>query len=282
MNGAHRSNHSHCGFNQRLNQTESRSPQPASSEGPGFAFHADKQRLSKRNVLGRTHQPAIRHWIEEGTMTAALTAQDERDRGSQPPPTSRVGSGIRRITPAPISRPIEPVVAGLSFLEGVGTKRLGRDTLDTWIDQNLVTPGYTSRPLRIYEPIFGALPTDKGCSPFLPESPPTDEMFALMVRARARVIGHLKGLLRTPPEDRFLNAAIFAGRVRRSSIGKIMTWIPRPKITDALSDIITSLFVSDILGRREFYVQNLCICRKCGRVRFDAAVAIERDLCFFC
>lgn len=215
-------------------------------------------------------------------MTAAVTAQLEQDNTSQSPPTSRAGSGIRRITPPPISRPLEPVVAGLSFLEGVGSKRLGRESLETWIDQNLVSPGYVSRPLRIYEPIFGALPTDKGCSPFLPETPPSEETSALMVRARARVIGHLQGLLRTPPEDRFLNAAIFAGRVRRSPIGQTMTWIPRPRSTDALSDIITSLFVSDILGRREFYVQNLCICRTCGRVRFDAAVALERDRCFFC
>lgn len=215
-------------------------------------------------------------------MTATVMAQHERDRISQPAPTSGTGSGIRRITPPPISRPLVPVVAGLSFLEGVGSKRLGRDSLETWIDQNLVSPGYVSRPLRIFEPIFGALPTDKGCSPFLPESPPPDETFALMVRARARVIGHLQGLLRTPAEDRFLNAAIFAGRVRRAVVGQTMGWIPRPRNNDALSDIITSLFVSDILGRREFYVQNLCICRTCGRVRFDAAVAIERDRCFFC
>jgi hypothetical protein len=177
---------------------------------------------------------------------------------------------------------MEPVVAGLSFIERVGSKRLGRDTLDLWIDQNLVSPGYVFRPLRIFEPIFGSLPTDKGCSPFLPETPPTDETSALLVRARARVIGHLRGLLRTPAEDRFLSAAIFSGRVRRQLIGQTMTWVPRPRGHDAFSDIITSLFVSDILSRREFYVQNLCICQYCGRVRFDAAVAIERDRCFFC
>jgi hypothetical protein len=181
-----------------------------------------------------------------------------------------------------LSRPEEPVVVGLSFVERVGSKRLGRDTIEIWIEQNLVSPGYVTRPLRIHEPLFGALATDKGCSPFLPETPPTDEMSALLVRARARVIGHLRGLLRTPAEDRFLTAAIFGGRVRRAAVGHTMGWLPRPRSHDALSDIITSLFVSDILGRREFYMENLCICSLCGRVRFDAAVATERDRCFFC
>jgi hypothetical protein len=215
-------------------------------------------------------------------MNAAATDQSDQDDTSLPVPSSH-SSGVRRVlTPPLLSRPMEPVVAGLSFIERVGSNRLGRETLDLWIDQNLVAPGYAFRPLRIYEPIFGALPTDKGCSPFLPETPPTDATSALLVRARARVIGHLRGLLRTPADDRFLTAAIFAGRVRRSLVEHNMTWQPRPRGHDAFSDIITSLFASDILSRREFYVQNLCICKLCGRVRFDATVAIERDRCFFC
>lgn len=218
-------------------------------------------------------------------VNAVATAQCESESASVPTPPSRraSASGIRRVmTPAPISRPLEPVVVGLTFIERVGSKRLGKDTLEAWVDQNLIAPGYVTRPLRIYEPIFGALPTDKGCSPFLPESPPIDETSAMLVRARARVVGHLRGLLRSPAEDRFVTAAIFAGRVRRSAVGQTMTWIPSPRNNDAFSDIISSLFVSDILGRREFYLENLCVCKLCGRVRFDAAVATERDRCFFC
>jgi hypothetical protein len=216
-------------------------------------------------------------------MATAQCEPESASISSQQPRRASSASGLRRsITPSLISRPLEPVVVGLTFIERVGTKRLNKDTLDAWVEQNLVAPGYVSRALRIIEPIFGALPTDKGCSLFLPESPPTDETTAILVRARARVVGHLRGLLRSQVDDRFLNTAIFAGRVRRASAGQTTHWIPSPRDNDALSDIITSLFVSDILGRREFYVENLCICTLCGRVRLDAAVATERDRCFFC
>lgn len=214
-------------------------------------------------------------------MTIATIPKPERPESS--PSISTTASGVRRsITPSPISRPLTPFLIGSSFLEGVITKRLGRDNLDTWIDQNLLSTGYLLGVPRIHEPIFGALPTDKGCSPFLPESPPADEISALLVRARARVIGHLRGLLRVPPEDRFVSAAIFSRRVRRAPIEGSMSWIPHPRHDDSVSDIITSLFVSDILGRREFYEQNLCICQRCGRIRFDNGIDVDRQRCFFC
>ncbi len=198
-------------------------------------------------------------------------------------PTPSTGSGIRRaLTPTPISPPLTPVLAALSFLEGVATRRIQRGNLETWIEQNLISPGYVPGPLRIHEPIFGALPTDKGCKAFLPETPPDDETSALLVRARARVVGHLQGLLRSPVEDRFIAAAIFAKRIRRTTVNDAMTWIPHPHADDCLSDVITSLFVSDILTRREFHEQNLCICQSCGRVRFECSHTAERHRCFFC
>lgn len=216
-------------------------------------------------------------------MAIASTTKNERSESNLPAPSSARASGIRRTpTPAPISIPLTPVLAGFSFLDGVGGKRIGRDNLETWVEQNLISPGYLSGPLRIHEPIFGALPTDKGCSPFLPESPPADDTSALLVRARARIIGHLQGLLRTPSEDRFITAAIFARRVRRVLVGETMGWTPHPRNDDNLSEVIMSLFISDILVRREFYEQNLCICLRCGRVRFDTGFAIDRHRCFFC
>jgi hypothetical protein len=216
-------------------------------------------------------------------MTTAAQRKSEHFDSNPPVLPSKTASGVRRIpTPPPISRPLTPILAGFSFLDGVASKRIGRDNLDTWVDQNLISPGYLSGPLRIHEPIFGALHTDKGCSPFLPESPPADETSALLVRARARVIGHLQGLLRTPSDDRFVTAAIYSRRVRRATIGERLNWTPHPRMDDCLSDVITSLFVSDLLGRREFYEQNLCICLRCGRVRFDTGFAIDRHRCFFC
>ncbi len=216
-------------------------------------------------------------------MTTVPANKNERHESSSPVPASRMGSGIRRTpTSPPISLPLTPVLAALSFLDGVSAKRIGRDNLDSWIEQNLISPGYLAGPLRVHEPIFGALPTDKGCSPFLPEAPPAEDTSALLVRARARIIGHLQGLVRTPSEDRFIAAAIFARRVRRAPVGETMGWIPHPRNDDNLSDVIMSLFISDILVRREFYEQNLCICLRCGRVRFDTTVAIRRHRCFFC
>jgi hypothetical protein len=216
-------------------------------------------------------------------MSTAPKTKSERTESTRPAPLSPTASGIRRTsTPPPLSLPLTPVVVGLSFLDTVAAKRLDRDNLETWADQHLVAPGYLLRPLRIHEPIFGSLTTDKGCNPFLPESPPTDDTSALLVRARARVIGHLQELLLMPSEDRFLTAAIFSRRVRRTLVGTTMHWTPHPRMDDCLSEIITSLFVSDILTRREFYEQNLCICQRCGRVRFEAIVGIHRHRCFFC
>lgn len=198
-----------------------------------------------------------------------------------PAPSSR-GSGVRRaVSPGPLSQPSDALAAALTFLEGVASRRMCREELRSWIDRNLVQPGYMARPWRIQEPLFGALPNDKHCSAFLPEVPPTDETAAILVRTRARVVGHLRGLLQTPVDDRFLSAAIFAGRVRRVVVGDTMQWVPRPRSHDILSDIVTSLFVSDILGRREYYAQTLCICDTCGRVRFEIEPP-QRNKCFFC
>jgi hypothetical protein len=153
--------------------------------------------------------------------------------------------------------------------------------MKNWIERNLIQVGYAPRPFRMQEPLFGALPTDISCSAFLPETPPPDETTAILVRARARVVGKLRGLMQSPPDDRFLSAAIFAGRVRRILVDNAMVWVPRPRAHDILSDVILSLFVADILGRREFYAQNLCICDSCGRVRFNPDPTLRRS-CLIC
>jgi len=202
--------------------------------------------------------------------------------GDIAPASSRRGSGIRRaVLLSQLPPPSETLAAAFTFLEGVASRRLGRDELRAWLERSLVAPGHMPRTLRVQEPIFGALASDKGCRPFLPDEPPPDETAAILVRARARVVGHLRGLLAIPADDRFLSAAIFAGRVRRVVVDEDMMWVPRPRSHDILSDIVTSLFVADILGRRGFYAQNLCVCDTCGRVGFDPEPP-RRDRCFFC
>jgi hypothetical protein len=166
--------------------------------------------------------------------------------------------------------------AALALLEGVALNRFTREELRTWIDRHLVHTGFMQRPIRVHEPLFGVMPFDRQCSAFLPEVPPEDETAAILVRARARVIGQLRGLVLTPQDDRFLSAAIFAGRVRRVVSGKTMIWVPRPRSHDALSDVVLSLFIADILRHRQHYATNLCICDTCGRVRFDADPLMRR------
>ncbi|MDI1476459.1 hypothetical protein QHF84_07615 [Polyangium sp. y55x31] len=197
-------------------------------------------------------------------------------------PVPSSGGSVRRFaTPSPASQPSSPLAAALSFLEGVASHRMCKEELRAWIDRNLVHTGTMPHPWHLHEPLFGALPSDKHCSIFLPEVPPSDETDAILVRARARVVGHLRGLIQTPSDDRFLSAAIFTGRVRRALVGDTMQWVARPRSYDGLSDIVTCLFVTDILGRRDFYESNLCVCDTCGRVRFDPEPA-QRNKCFFC
>ena len=82
-----------------------------------------------------------------------------------------------------------------------------------------------------------------------------------------RVVVTLRGLLASPSDDRFLQAALFAGRIKRDK-GE---WQARPAETERLSDIVLSLFVVDILSHRDFHEKNLCVCDVCGRLSFDRA-----------
>jgi len=227
-------------------------------------------RIPQRNVLATAHN-----------------LHQPGDDAAPPSSSSSSSSGIRRAITFPLptqpasNQTTDALATALSFLEGIASRRLCRDELRPWIERNLIQPGYVPRAYRLQEPLFGALPSDVACSSFLPETPPPDETTAILVRARARVVGKLRGLLQTPPDDRFLSAAIFAGMVRRILVEHSMAWVPRPRPHDILSDVIVCLFVSDILSRREFYSQNLCICDSCGRVRFNPDPNLRRA-CLIC
>ncbi|UQA59357.1 hypothetical protein [Polyangium aurulentum] len=245
---------------------------PPSSIPPSSASPSSIPPASVRNSYFRSVPPSNGERSSRTSFTPPLSRDSEPpapSRDSEPPPSSVV----------PSSRAGGLLGAGLSFLDGVALNRITKDDLRSWIDRHLVHTGFMPRPWRIQEPLIGVLPTDRQCSAFLPEMPPADETAALLVRARARVIGQLRGLVMSPPDDRFLSAAIFAGRVRRVMNGKDMIWVPRPRPHDALSDVVLSLFVADVLRRREFYAANLCICDTCGRVRFDEDPRMRRA-CF--
>lgn len=90
-----------------------------------------------------------------------------------------------------------------------------------------------------------------------------------MVRARARVVGSLRGLIAQPSDNRFLNTAIFTGHVRRARTEGSTAWAPQPRAEDTLGELVLGLFAADVLNRREHYATHLCVCERCGRVRFD-------------
>jgi hypothetical protein len=77
----------------------------------------------------------------------------------------------------------------------------------------------------------------------------------------------LRGLISTPCDDRFLNAAIFAGRVRREG-GR---WRLAMRDRDTLTDVVLGLFAVDVLEHRELHQQTLCVCDTCGRISYDPA-----------
>jgi hypothetical protein len=83
------------------------------------------------------------------------------------------------------------------------------------------------------------------------------------------VVRTLRGLLAKPAADAFLNGAIFAGRVQRVSHAGASAWRATPRPADTLSDIVLSLFVTDILSNRQRYDADLSVCDTCGRVGFE-------------
>jgi hypothetical protein len=86
--------------------------------------------------------------------------------------------------------------------------------------------------------------------------------------ARWQVILAMRGLLSAPAEDRFLNAAIFAGRVVRDS----GAWRVEVQEGELLSDIVLALFVADVLAHRDFHEEKLCVCDVCGRLSYCPAL----------
>jgi len=84
----------------------------------------------------------------------------------------------------------------------------------------------------------------------------------------SRVVGTLIRMGWTPQDDRFILAAVHAGRVERiadprSSVGK---WEPKLAEGEPLSDWILALFAADALERRDVYDTTLAVCERCGIV----------------
>jgi hypothetical protein len=142
--------------------------------------------------------------------------------------------------------------------------------LADWFEQHVVAAGCTPRLSILLEPPAGSIAL-RASGPA--RSRAEDDLPRIAATSRARVVAALRGLISAPPDDRFLRAAIFLGRVRRQE----SHWVARPEPTAPLSGIVLSLFAVAILSERVFYDRHLCVCDSCGRVSFDGSPAMRRS-----
>jgi hypothetical protein len=159
------------------------------------------------------------------------------------------------------------LLAGLTFMEGSAAGWALPELQDWFLDYASML-GRVAPPSAVSDLVLGLFPLQRD-SAFGVGDPDLSE---LLTTTRWRVALTLRGLITQPSDDRFLQAAIFAGRVRRERRGKISVWAAFAQDTDHLSDIVLSLFVIDILAYREFYEQNLCVCDACGRISFNPSI----------
>ncbi|MFO0756172.1 MAG: hypothetical protein U0359_06755 [Byssovorax sp.] len=176
-------------------------------------------------------------------------------------------------TPGLEARP--ELAAALVFLDGTRTPGWTVRDLGCWFDREVVPLGVMARPLMANEPVAGTVALYPGAersqtgASILPK---------VLLAARIRVLGPLRGLLESPADDRFLASTIFSGRVRRQRVDGNAQWAAHPEPTAPLSAIVLSLLAVDILSHRELYDRELCVCDVCGRVSFDPKAA-DRKTC---
>lgn len=156
------------------------------------------------------------------------------------------------------------LLAGLTFVEGA-TSGWGARDLTEWFTMYGAVMGKKGTPPAVTDAVVGTISLVPGARVAGDKVARLEELPKLLAMSRWRVVVTLRGLISQPCDDRFLQAAIFAERVRRNS----SRWVAQPRDNDLLSDIVLSLFAVDILTQRSFYEQNMCVCDVCGRISFN-------------
>lgn len=163
------------------------------------------------------------------------------------------------------------LLAGLSFLDDPPRTA---SALAAWLEIHLRRWGWDGLPLSVHEPAGGVAPLDAG---------EAIELGPLVLAARERVVRALLAFVGPERDDRFVTAAVAAGRVRRPSSphpglradeprcapDPEARWAASPAPTDILSDVVLSLFAADLLNHRDFHEQELCVCSVCYAISFD-------------
>jgi hypothetical protein len=158
------------------------------------------------------------------------------------------------------------LLAGITFVELCTS--WGNKELLQWFTAHGATMGWMSTPGAVRDAGVGSIALKAGGRMVGDRVARAEDLPKLLAMTRWKVIVTLRGLFNG--DDRFLHAAIFAGRVRRDD--KHPQWLARPHETDLLSDVVLSLFAADVLAHRDYHDQNLCICDVCGRVSYNPKV----------
>jgi len=152
------------------------------------------------------------------------------------------------------------LTGALAFMEGSPFEWTRQDLVD-WFTEYLVSPGLMPRPPIAREPDATSVSLD-------PRADCGGNVAELLTRSRRRVIAALRGIIAPIVDDRFLNAALYSSRVQRAEMNGRPVWMPSPRETNCLSDIVLSLFAANILMDREYFQAHLCICKTCERIFF--------------
>jgi hypothetical protein len=158
--------------------------------------------------------------------------------------------------------------AGLAFMRITAREEVSLGDMQLWISDRMVDPGLMPMPSSLYEPGVGTVALHEGAAEAWAEARRA-RLSRIAATARARVSAALFGLIHVPPDDRFLAAAIYGGRVARVSVDRDSGWRPCLVGNERLSDIVLALFAADVLQHRDDYDQQLCVCEICGHLSFD-------------
>ena len=161
------------------------------------------------------------------------------------------------------------LLAGLRFVEGIASGWTVTE-LRAWFTDEMVAPGRMERVSMVHEAAVGSIALDPGACPPSARAGSLDDLPKLLAMSRSRVVVTLRAFIADSSDDRFLQAAIYRGRVQRVSSGAL--WIARPLESDLLADIVLSLFAADALMYRSFHDECLCVCNACGRISFAPSV----------
>jgi len=132
------------------------------------------------------------------------------------------------------------LLGGLTFVEGATSGWAARDLLG-WFKTYGPALGRTAAPASVSDAVVGSIALLPGARLVGDKVARPDDLPKLLAMSRWRVVVTLRGLLSVPCDDRFLQAAIFADRVRREG----SVWRAQPRDTDLLSDVVLSLFAVD-------------------------------------